>query len=90
MSAGDTTLDVPSEVLDYVQDRKTLTLATASPAGVPRAGTFLYVNEGPTLYFWTRPTTITARQIEQNPVVSFTRQVGLSNALACAGCAASV
>jgi uncharacterized protein YhbP (UPF0306 family) len=72
MSAGDTTLDVPSEVLDYVQEHKTLTLATASPNGVPRASTFLYVNDGPTLYFWTRPTTITARQIEQNPVVSFT------------------
>jgi uncharacterized protein YhbP (UPF0306 family) len=72
MSAGDTTLDVPSEVLDYVQGQKTLTLATASPTGVPRASTFLYVNEGPSLYFWTRPTTITARQIEQNPVISFT------------------
>jgi uncharacterized protein YhbP (UPF0306 family) len=72
MSAGETTLDVPPEVLEYVQEHKTLTLATASPSGVPRASTFLYVNEGPTLYFWTRPTTITARQIEQNPVVSFT------------------
>ncbi len=72
MSAGQTTLDVPSEVLDYVQQHKTLTLATASPAGVPRASTFLYVNDGATLYFWTRATTITARQIGQNPVVSFT------------------
>ncbi len=72
MSAGETTLDVPSEVLDYVQEQKTLTLATASPTGVPRASTFLYVNDGPTIYFWTRPTTITGRQIEQNPVVSFT------------------
>ncbi len=72
MSAGQTTIDVPSEVLDYVQEHKTLTLATASSAGVPRASTFLYVSEGATLYFWTRATTITARQIEQNPVVSFT------------------
>lgn len=72
MSAGQPTLDVPSDVLEYVHQRKTLTLATASPAGVPRASTFLYVNDGPTFYFWTRATTITARQIEQNPVVSFT------------------
>jgi hypothetical protein len=72
MSAGDTTLGVPPGVLEYVQQHKTLTLATASPAGVPRASTFLYVSEGPSLYFWTRATTITARQIEQNPVVSFT------------------
>lgn len=72
MSAGQTTLDVPSQVLEYLQAHQTLTLATASPAAVPRASTFLYVNEGPTLYFWTRATTVTARQIGQNPVVAFT------------------
>ena len=48
-----------------------MTLATASPAGVPHASTFLYVNDGPTLYFWSRPDTTTARHVEQNPVVSF-------------------
>jgi uncharacterized protein YhbP (UPF0306 family) len=64
--------DVPPELLQYLAEHHTLTLATASPAGVPRASTFLYVNDGPTLYFWSRPTTITARQVEQNPVVSFT------------------
>jgi uncharacterized protein YhbP (UPF0306 family) len=63
---------VPPELLEYLAEHHTLTLATASPAGVPRASTFLYVNEGPTLYFWSRPTTITARHVEQNPVVSFT------------------
>ena len=72
MSAGGSTVDVPPQVLDYVQRHQTLTLATASPAGVPRASTFLYVSDGATLYFWTRATTITARQIEQNPIVSFT------------------
>ena len=59
-------------MLDFLQQHHTLTLATASPGGVPRASTFLYVNDGPTLYFWTRATTLTARQIEQNPVVAFT------------------
>ncbi len=72
MSAGGTAVDVPPQVLDYIQRHGTITLATASPAGVPRASTFLYVSEGPTLYFWTRPTTITAKQIEQNPIVAFT------------------
>lgn len=72
MSAGGTTVDVPPQVLDYLQRHQTMTLATASPAGVPRASTFLYVSEGATLYFWTRPSTITARQIEQNPIVAFT------------------
>lgn len=72
MSASQTTLDVPPEVLEYLQQHQTVTLATASPAAVPRASTFLFVNEGPTLFFWSRATTITARQIGQNPVVGFT------------------
>src|SRR5919206_241649 len=47
------------------------TLATCSPAAVPRATTVLYVSEGPTMYFWSRATTLTARQVQQNPVVAF-------------------
>lgn len=72
MSTGGTTLDVPPQLLDYLRQHQTLTLATASPTGIPHASTFLYVNDGTTLYFWTRPTTMTARQVEQNPVVAFT------------------
>jgi uncharacterized protein YhbP (UPF0306 family) len=72
MSAGNATLDVPPQVLEYLQQHQTLTLATASPSAIPRASTFLYVSEGPTLYFWSRPTTITARQLAQNPIVAFT------------------
>jgi uncharacterized protein YhbP (UPF0306 family) len=64
-------LDVPSHVLEYLGEQNTMTLATASPAGVPRASTFLYVNDGPALYFWSKPGTTTTRQIEQNPIVSF-------------------
>jgi uncharacterized protein YhbP (UPF0306 family) len=64
-------VEVPPHVLDYISRQGTLTLGSASPAGIPHARTFLYVNDGPTLYFWTRPETTTARQVEQNPVVSF-------------------
>jgi uncharacterized protein YhbP (UPF0306 family) len=64
-------LDVPAHVLEYLGEQNTVTLATASPGGVPHATTFLYVNDGPALYFWTQPGTTTARQIEQNPLVSF-------------------
>ena len=67
----ETSMDVPPEIIDYLSGQHTLTLATASPQGVPRASTFLYVNDGPTIYFWSRPSTITARHIEQNPTVSF-------------------
>lgn len=71
MSVEQPAVDVPSHVLEYLSEQSTLTLATASPAGVPRASTFLYVNDGPNLFFWSKPHTATARQIEQNPVVSF-------------------
>jgi uncharacterized protein YhbP (UPF0306 family) len=64
-------VDVPSHVLDYIGEQKTLTLATATPSGVPHAATLLFVNDGPNLYFWSRPNTTTTRQVEQNPVVSF-------------------
>jgi len=72
MSAGEDMVDVPAEVLQFLGDHHTLTLATSSPAGVPHAVTFLYVSDGPSLYFWCRATTTTARQLQQNPVVAFT------------------
>jgi CRP-like cAMP-binding protein len=72
MSVGDSALELPPAVLEFLARQQTLTLATASPAAVPHASTLLYVNEGPTLYFWARATTLTARQVQQNPVVAFT------------------
>jgi uncharacterized protein YhbP (UPF0306 family) len=71
MTPEQAAVDVPTHVVEYLSSQSTLTLATASPSGVPHASTFLYVNDGPTLYFWTRPGTTTARHLEQNPVVSF-------------------
>jgi uncharacterized protein YhbP (UPF0306 family) len=64
-------VELPAHVLDYLVEQSTMTLATASPAGVPRASTFLYVNDGPDLFFWTKPETLTARHIQQNPAVAF-------------------
>jgi uncharacterized protein YhbP (UPF0306 family) len=71
MSSGEAAVEMLPEVLDYLGEQRTLTLATASPSGVPHAGTFLYVHDGPELYFWTKAHTTTARHIEQNPLVSF-------------------
>jgi hypothetical protein len=65
-------LEVPPRVLEYLAQHTTLTLATASPSGVPRATDLRYVNDGLELYLWTRSQSWTARQIEQNPLVSFT------------------
>jgi|SRR5215211_931234 len=72
MSRPSSAIEVPPHVLDYMREHDTLTLATASPGGVPHATTLVYVNDGVVLYVWTRPDTTTARHIEQNPVVSFT------------------
>ena len=65
-------LDVPPRVLEFLNEHTTMTLATASSTGVPRATTLRFVNDGLTLYFWTRSQSWTAKQIEQNPLVSFT------------------
>jgi uncharacterized protein YhbP (UPF0306 family) len=63
--------DVPPHVLDFMREKNTLTLASASPRGIPRATTLAYANDGVAIYFWTRPDTTTAEHVEENPVVSF-------------------
>jgi uncharacterized protein YhbP (UPF0306 family) len=65
-------VEVPQKVIDYLDSEKTMTLATSTPGGVPYATTFLYVNDGSTIYFWCRGDTTTARQIDANPMVAFT------------------
>jgi uncharacterized protein YhbP (UPF0306 family) len=64
--------ELPGPVLEYLSAQNTLTLATASPTGTPHAATFLYVNEGPSLYFWSKSSTESSRHIDQNPLVAFT------------------
>ena len=71
MNSDQPQVDLPPQVVDFLSEQNTLTLATASPRAVPHASTFLYVNDGPALYFWSKPNTTTARQVDQNPVVSF-------------------
>jgi uncharacterized protein len=61
---------VPQEVLDYLQEQKTLTLATSGDDG-PWAATLTYVNDGPEIFIWTRPNSNTARHIDQNPMAAF-------------------
>jgi uncharacterized protein YhbP (UPF0306 family) len=63
--------EVPRQIVEYLAGESTLTLATASPGGVPHASTFLYVHDGSTLCFWSKPGTTTARHIDQNPTVAF-------------------
>src|SRR5689334_4544216 len=63
--------ELPQPVLEYLSSQKTITLATASGDGTPHARTFMYVNDGPVLYFWARPSSTTATHIQSNPRVSF-------------------
>ena len=72
MSTEAAVITVPTHVLEYLRGQMKLTLATASTTGVPHAATYMFVNVGPLLYFWTRPETTIAKQIAQNPVVAFT------------------
>src|SRR5215208_7525704 len=72
MSPYQPSVDVPNEVQRYLRAQATLTLATATPTGVPHAATFLYVNDGAVFYCWTQPESTTARQLDQNPQVAFT------------------
>jgi uncharacterized protein YhbP (UPF0306 family) len=72
MTAETRATDPPTDSLEYLRTQHTLTLATASTAGLAHAATFLYVNDGLAIYFATMPETRTARHIDQNPVVSFT------------------
>ena len=64
--------EVPPQVLDYLREHKTVTLATASASGMPHAATMVYATDGLTLYFSTRPESRTARYVAENPRVSFT------------------
>jgi general stress protein 26 len=72
MSADGSETAVPPKVLEYLAGQKALTLATASPTGLPHAATMVYANDDLGIYLWSRPDTLTARHIEQNPAVSFT------------------
>ena len=61
---------VPKEVLDYLESQKTLTLATSGDDG-PWAATLTYVNDGSDIYIWMKPSSNTARHIDNDPTVAF-------------------
>ncbi len=63
--------DVSPEIVDFLRRETSLTLATASLGGVPRATTLRYASDGVTVYVWTRSGATAAQHMRQNPVVSF-------------------
>jgi uncharacterized protein YhbP (UPF0306 family) len=71
MTEPTTTQEVPPRVAEFLRENQTLTLATATPTGVPRATTLRYASDELDLYLWMRSQAWAAQQIEQNPLVSF-------------------
>jgi uncharacterized protein YhbP (UPF0306 family) len=71
MTEPTTTQEVPPRVAEFLRENTTLTLATATPNGMPRATTLRYVSDELDLYVWMRSQAWAAQQIEQNPLVSF-------------------
>jgi nitroimidazol reductase NimA-like FMN-containing flavoprotein (pyridoxamine 5'-phosphate oxidase superfamily) len=63
--------EVPDNVVEFLNEKKTLTLATVAPGGAPHATTLVYVNEGALLYIWLRASAATTGQLEKNPEVGF-------------------
>lgn len=64
-------MELPRALDRFLTQQSVMTVATATPEGLPRASSFLYVHEGAKLYFWARPETRTARHIDANPHVAF-------------------
>jgi uncharacterized protein YhbP (UPF0306 family) len=71
MTNPTTTPEVPARVVEFLRENMTMTLATATPTGVPRATTLHYASDDLDLYVWMRSQAWAAQQIEQNPLVSF-------------------
>jgi uncharacterized protein YhbP (UPF0306 family) len=59
---------VPGDILSYLGSQSTMTLATASRAGVPHAATYVYASEQAALFVCMRPDTTTAQNIARNPL----------------------
>ena len=62
--------DIPADVLDYLGSQKTLTLATSGDDG-PWAATLTFANDGSDIYIWTKPSSNTAKHLDQNPAAAF-------------------
>jgi nitroimidazol reductase NimA-like FMN-containing flavoprotein (pyridoxamine 5'-phosphate oxidase superfamily) len=89
MEADRATIEVGPEVRVYLAAQRTLTLATASPTGVPHVTTLPYISDGTTLCFLLRPESVAARQVEQNSLVAFAidrRTPSLREAMVLQGC----
>ena len=65
-------VEVPQQVLDYLELHHIITIATASFTGMPHAATTAYVSDGSGVYFSMQPQEVTVRNIDANHFASFT------------------
>lgn len=64
-------VDLTDDVVQYLSERKTLTLATVGADGTPHAATLVYVNDGATLFVWAHAGSTTAEHVGDGAVVGF-------------------
>jgi hypothetical protein len=69
---GNNAVEVPMEVLSYLDLHHVITLGTASFTGMPHAATFAYVSDEHGVYFAMPETEITLKNIAANKWASFT------------------
>ena len=72
MPATQTAVQIPSEVLSYLDLHHVITLGTASFTGMPHAATIAYVSHPAGVFFSMPPDELTVRNIAANKWASFT------------------
>ena len=72
MPATQTAVQIPSEVLSYLDLHHVITLGTASFTGMPHAATIAYVSDPAGVFFSMHPDELTVRNIAANKWASFT------------------
>jgi hypothetical protein len=70
--APQTTIDIPAEVLNYLDLHHIITLGTASFTGMPHAATIAYVSDDDGVYFSMQSNELTLQNIAANKWASFT------------------
>ena len=71
MASKSPVLEVPEHVLNYLRRAADADARDRLPGRRSARDDADLVNDGPTIWIWTRPDTSTARHMEQNPLVSF-------------------
>ena len=72
MPATQTAVQIPSEVLSYLDLHHIITLGTASFTGMPHAATIAYVSDSAGVFFSMPPDELTVKNIAANKWASFT------------------